>query len=729
MRHRIGSLLFAAAIAGLAPAPAVLAQDAGQEQDAGQAQAFSNRIEGLEVAEQGGTLYVRLTLREALASPPPSFSVANPARIAFDFAGTANGLGRNAQAIDQGDLRSANIVQVGDRTRLVLNLTRVGPYEARVQGRDLIIALSPAVSRAAQSTVATEAAANFAEPRTAAAVAGGLAVRDIHFRRGTGGEGRVVVDLSSPDTGIDIRQQGGSLVVDFLQAALPEHLRRRSDVTDFATPVTAMVAQQVGDRVRLTVVPNGLWEHNAYQSDNRFVLEVKRVVEDPTKLGGGRSDYKGEKLSLNFQNVDVRSVLQVIADFTDFNIITSDSVQGNLTLRLKDVPWDQALDIILQAKGLDMRKNGNVIWIAPGDELATREKLQLEARAQINDLEPLQTESFQINYHKAKEIFDFLKSKDQTMLSKRGTVVVDERSNKVFVTDVATRLQALRRLVQEIDVAPRQVLIEARIVEANKTFARDLGVRLGFGSRKPWRINDDGARIGFGSSEFVNLTQNPTTGETEIGDGLINSMVQNVGESVQSGAGYLPQKPFGSLSMTLFNSGLTRFLNLELQALESDGRGRVVSSPRVLTANQVEASIEQGTEIPYQEATSSGATSVSFKKAVLSLKVKPQITPDGRLQLSIEVNKDRPLYEQALLNVPPIETKNVKSEVLIENGGTVVIGGIYEEEESTGEDKVPLLGDVPVLGHLFKSQSKVSNRKELLVFITPRIVSDALTLR
>ena len=706
MRHRIGVLLTAAAFAGLAPAPAVLAQDASQTQS------FDNRIEALEVAEQGGAIYVRLTLREPLASPPPSFSVANPARIAFDFPGTANALGRNVQTIDQGDLRSANIVQAGDRTRLVLNLTRMSPYEARVQGRDLIIALSPAAARAVQGTVVSEAAANFAAPRSNAAAAGGLAVRDINFRRGTGGEGRVVVDLSNPEAGIDIRQQGGNLVVDFLQAALPDHLRRRSDVTDFATPVTSMTAQQVGDRVRLTVTPNGLWEHNAYQSDNRFVLEVRRVAEDPTKLGGGRSDYKGDKLSLNFQNVDVRSVLQVIADFTDFNIITSDSVQGNLTLRLKDVPWDQALDIILQAKGLDMRKNGNVIWIAPGDELAAREKLQLEAKAQIVDLEPLQTESFQINYHKAKEIFDFLKSKDQTMLSKRGSVVVDERSNKVFVTDVATRLQALRRLVQEIDVAPRQVLIEARIVEANKTFARDLGVRLGFGSKGVASL--DGARLGFGSSSL-----------TGGGSNNPNTVTPTV---AQSGTGFMPVG-YGSLGLSLFNSRATRFLNLELQALETDGRGRVVSSPRVLTANQVEASIEQGTEIPYQEASSSGATSVSFKKAVLSLKVKPQITPDGRLQLSIEVNKDRPLYEQTLLGVPPIETKNVKSEVLIENGGTVVIGGIYEEEESTGEDKVPVLGDVPVLGHLFKSQSKVSNRKELLVFITPRIVSDALTLR
>lgn len=718
MRHRIRVLLLAAVFAGVAPAPVALAQDAGQTQ------VFANQIEGLEVAEQGGTVYVRLTLREPLAVPPPSFSVANPARIAFDFAGTGNALGRNLQSIEQGDLRSANIVQAGDRTRLVLNLVKMSPYEARVQGRDLIIAISPTSAQLTQNTVVTESQGNFADSRAVAA--SGLAVRDINFRRGTEGDGRIVVDLSSPDTGIDIRQQGGNLVVDFLKTTLPEHLRRRSDVTDFATPVTSMTAQQVGDRVRLTVASSGLWEHNAYQSDNRFVLEVKRVVEDPNKLvQGSRGQFQGEKLSLNFQNVDVRSVLQVIADFTDFNIITSDSVQGNLTLRLKDVPWDQALDIILQAKGLDMRKNGNVIWIAPGDELAAREKLQLEAKAQITDLEQLQTESFQINYHKAKEIFDFLKSKDQTMLSKRGSVVVDERSNKVFVTDVGSRLQALRRLVQEIDVAPRQVLIEARIVEANKTFARDLGVRLGFGDRRN-RSLGGGGKIGFGTSEFASGNADGTINTGA--NAPINTILRRVGESATSGDGFLPTG-FGALNLTLFNNSLTRFLNLELQALESDGRGRVVSSPRVLTANQVEASIEQGTEIPYQEASSSGATSVSFKKAVLSLKVKPQITPDGRLQLSIEVNKDRPLYENAILNVPPIETKNVKSEVLIENGGTVVIGGIYEEEESTGEDKVPLLGDVPVLGHLFKSQSTVSNRKELLVFITPRIVSDALTLR
>lgn len=738
MKHRIGMLLLAAACAGIAPAPAVLAQDAAQ------VQAFANQIEGFEVAEQGGTLYVRLTMKEPLSAPPPSFSVANPARIAFDFPATGNALGRTTQTIEQGDLRSANIVQAGDRTRVVLNMVKMNPHDVRIDGRSVVIAIRPTSVQEMQGSVVAQAQGNFAESRSTAAV--GQGVRDVNFRRGKDGEGRVVVDLGSPDTGIDIRQQGGNIVVDFLGASLPEHLRRRSDVTDFGTPVTSMSAQQMGDKVRLTVTPNGLWEHNAYQSDNRFVLEVKRVVEDPSKLvQGTREQYQGEKLSLNFQNIDVRSVLQVIADFTNFNIITSDSVQGSLTLRLKDVPWDQALDIILQAKGLDMRKNGNVIWIAPGDELAAREKLQLEAKQQINDLEPLATEGFQINYHKAKEIFDFLKSKDQTILSKRGSVVVDERSNKLFVTDVGSRLQSLRRLIQEIDFAPRQVLIEARIVEASKTFSRDLGVRMGFGSLGTAKLGR-GGQLGFGKSEFGTRSRewvdavppDPATGnpgspgrwsETfEPGTDTVNSIGQivNAGGDAVSGPGGV-SSAFGNLNLTLFNNKLTRFLNLELHAQESDGRLRLVSSPRVLTANQVEALIEQGTEIPYQEASSSGATSVSFKKAVLALKVTPQITPDGRMRLTIEVNKDS--RGQVTNGIPSIDTKKVKSEVLIENGGTVVIGGIYEEVDSNDVQQVPLLGDIPVVGHLFKTRQRVADSRELLVFITPRIIADALTLR
>uniref|UniRef100_A0ABX1N516 Type IV pilus biogenesis and competence protein PilQ n=2 Tax=Aromatoleum buckelii TaxID=200254 RepID=A0ABX1N516_9RHOO len=709
--------LFYAVLALLVAVPMALAQAPAAVAE------MSNRIEGMEVSQQGGSVYVRLTLKEAPASLPPSFSVATPPRIAFDFPGTVNGLGRTQQDIGQGDLRSANIVQAGDRTRLVLNLTRATPYEARVEGRDVIITLSPITPDAVASTPVSQALANFAAPKAHDAAAETRSIRDITFRRGKDGEARIVVQLSSPDTGIDIRRQGENLVVEFLGASLPEHLRRRSDVTDFATPVTSMTAQPQGDNVRLLVAPTGLWEHNAYQSDNQFVLEVRRVVEDPNKLvQGGRGQYSGEKLSLNFQNIDVRSVLQVIADFTNFNIITSDSVQGNLTLRLKDVPWDQALDIILQAKGLDMRKTGNVIWIAPSEELAMREKLQLEAQAQIGDLEPVQTESFQINYHKAKEIFEFLKSKDQTMLSKRGSVVMDERSNKIFVTDVVSRLDAIRRLVAEIDLLPRQVMIEARIVEANKDFSRDLGVRLGVGGV-------GGRTVGFDANG------RPIRRAT-VGGGL-EGTAANAGQVVAGTVTNVPgglnvnlPAPAGSgvLSAVLWNNAATRFLNLELSALESDGRGRVISSPRVLTANQVEASIEQGTEIPYQESTSSGATSVSFKKAVLSLKVKPQITPDGRVQLFVQVHKDRPVFDPRF-TVPSVNTKNIQSEVLVENGGTVVIGGIYEEEEADSVARIPLLGEVPVVGALFRNTTKISNRSELLIFITPRIVADSLTLR
>ncbi len=703
MKIRIATLLLAALFAGSGLGPVTVRAQSATEQ----AQASAgNRIENLEVAQQGGSVYVKLTLQQPLSAVPASFSVANPARIAFDFPGTANALGRSTQPINAGDLVSANIVQAGDRTRLVLNLARMAPYETRLDGNALIITLSPIPQETIVQATAEQSIANFAASSSAAAEAS-KSIRDVNFRRGKEGEGRVMVELSSPDTPIDIRKQGPNLIVEFIKTALPEHLRRRSDVLDFGTPVSAITAQQQGDNVRLVVTPTGLWEHNAYQSDNMFVLEVRRVTEDPNKLvqGAPRGQYGGERLSLNFQNIDVRAVLQVIADFTDFNIITSDSVTGNLTLRLKDVPWDQALDIILQAKGLDMRKNGNVIWIAPSEELATREKLQLEALAQIGDLEPLQTESFQINYHRAKEIHDFLKSRDQTLLSKRGSVVVDDRSNKIFVTDVASRLADVRRVIGEIDVAPRQVLIEARIVEATKDFAREVGVRMNFTDNAAMRLGDS-ARLGMG--------QIPGVGQPLTGTGA------------QSGVA--PSATFSTLNLALFNASATRFLNLELSALESDGRGRVISSPRVLTANQVEAVIEQGEEIPYQEATSSGATNVSFKKAVLSLKVKPMITPDGRIQLQVAVNKDRAVFD-ARFPVPAIDTKNVRTEALVENGGTVVLGGIYEESNDDSVSRVPVLGEIPVVGALFRNTKRSSKRSELLVFITPRIVSEALTLR
>ena len=717
---RFGALAVVAVLGCMAPAAPVLAQVTEAAVPAG------NRIEKMVAAEQGGSIVLKLTMAQPLAAAPGSFSVANPARIAFDFPDTANGLGRNSQVLNTGDLRSVNIVQVGDRTRLVLNLSRVYPYETRIEERDVFITLASGPFKEATGMVPQ--ATQFAP-----AVAGQNekhAIRDVNFRRGKDGEGRLVVDLSDPNAGIDIRQQGTSLIVDFLKTDVPEQLRRKLDVVDFGTPVSSVVTQAQGGNVRMTVTPRGLWEHNAYQSDNQFVLEVKPVKEDPNKLtqGAGKARFGGEKLSLNFQNIDVRSVLQVIADFTNFNIITSDSVQGNLTLRLKDVPWDQALDIILQARGLDLRKNGNVIWIAPRDELAAREKLDLESKAQIGDLEPLRTESFQINYHKAKNVAEFLKSKDQSVLSKRGSVVPDERSNKIFVNDVASRLEELRRLIAEIDVEVRQVLIEAQIVEATDTFTRNLGVRLGFGGKTGGLLGKtDG-----GVSVYRNTFGSGTLSSTGYQAGQI-STVPNFNESlaVNLPASTINGKQAGAFSLALWNSAATRFIDMEVSALEADGRGKVVSRPRVMTADKVEALIEQGTEVPFQtQGGGTTAPTVSFKKANLALKVKPQITPDGKVMMSIEVNKDQPRYDRPVANGNvPIDTKHVKTEVVVENGGTIVIGGIYTQDVSNNTVKIPFLGDLPVLGYLFRSNERTDNKTELLIFITPRIINDQLGLR
>ncbi|HEY7241051.1 MAG TPA: type IV pilus secretin PilQ [Burkholderiales bacterium] len=682
------------------------------------AQAQANAIEGFEVTQQSGKTIVRITTKEPLRSVPPNFAVANPARIAFDFPNTANALGRSNQDISQGELRSMNVVQVAERTRLVLNLRRPVPHETALDGRTVVVTLSEAPL--AQTTPGGQAA-RFAEGRPDAK----HQIRDVDFRRGKGGEGRVVVDLSDTTTGIDIRTQGQNIVVDFLKTSLPENLRRRLDVVDFATPVNSINAFQQGENVRMIVEPRGQWEHNAYQSDTQFVLEVKPVTADPSRATQ-KGRYTGEKLSLNFQNVEVRAVLNVIADFTDLNIITSDTVTGNITLRLKDVPWDQALEIILQTRGLDSRRAGNVIWIAPRDELATREKLALEAAQQINDLEQTRTESFQMSYQKAADVQKLLSDPAQRILSKRGSAVVDARTNTLFVQDVPSRLDEVRRLIAQIDIAVRQVMIEARIVEANDSFAKNLGVRLGLlenglANRRPFGAEGNGLNVGANiGAELVN------TGQAA---GLVQgtAVINGPGLNANLPAAGLNSFNAGQFSFILFNSSLSRLLNVEISAIEADGKGKIVSSPRVLTANQAEALIEQGTEIPYQQATSSGATSVSFRKANLSLKVKPQITPDGNVIMTLDVNKDAPGTTTPA--GVQINTKHVKTEVLVENGGTVVIGGIYEQNDRTDITKIPLLGDLPVLGYFFRNNTTSSDKTELLVFITPKIVNERLTIR
>jgi type IV pilus assembly protein PilQ len=470
------------------------------------------------------------------------------------------------------------------------------------------------------------------------------------------------------------------------------------------------------------IEPRGTWEHTAYQADTRFIVEVKPQAEDTGQIarGGG---YTGEKLSLNFQNVEVRAVLQVIADFTGLNIITSDTVGGNLTLRLKDVPWDQALDIILRAKGLDMRKTGNVVWIAPRDELATREKLALEAQQQIVDLEPTRTEAFQLNYQKGADLQKLLADPQQRVLSKRGSAVVDPRTNTIFVQDTPTRLEEVRRLIRKVDVPVRQVMIESRIVEASDNFGRNLGVRLGLHD-----LAGAGNKVGSQNNVAVRAIPGGQITDTGFHTGQVSTTPPftdslSVNLPVPGLAGASP----GAFSLTLFREGSAKFLNLELTALQADGKGKIISSPRVITADQVEATIEQGTEIPYQQATSSGATSVAFKKATLSLKVKPQVTPDDNVIMNLNVHKDS--VGQNTLAGPSIDTKQIVTEVLVENGGTVVIGGIYQQTENNQTNKVPVLGDLPLVGWMFKQNLRTDNRNELLIFITPRILKDGLTLR
>ena len=687
------------------------------------AQTPLNSVEAFNVSQQSGKVIVKLTLKEALKSQPGSFTVANPARIAFDLPNTVNGLGRNSQNIGEGELLSMNMVQAGERTRMVLNLRRSVGYDTQIDGKNLLIILAaaPAASGSGGAAVTHFVEARQFDMHT---------VRDVDFRRGKAGEGRIVVDLSDSSTGIDIRVQGQNLVIDFFKTSLPDKLRRRLDVTDFGTPVQSINTFNQGENVRMVIAPKGLWEHSAYQTDTQFVVEVKQVVPDPNKLAqGSKAGFSGEKLSLNFQNVEVRSVLNVIADFTDLNIITSDAVGGSLTLRLKDVPWDQALQIILDTRGLDMRKNGNVVWIAPRDELATKEKLMLESQQQIGELEAVRTESFVLNYQKAADVQTLLTSPNQKVLSKRGSAVVDARTNTVFVQDVPTRLEEVRKLIAQIDVPVRQVMIEARIVEASDTFSKNLGAKLGYNEKVPggdW-LGGQALRTSIGPNltNTAQQTSNATNTAT-LGTGTAD-ITGATGQNVNMPANGLGGFNAGVISTILFNRNFTRFITLELSALEADGKGKIISSPRVLTGDKVEALIEQGTELPYQAATSSGATSVSFRKANLSLKVKPQITPDGNIIMTLDINKDS--VGQVTAAGFAIDTKHVKTEVLVENGGTVVIGGIFSQDERTTITKVPLFGDIPVLGNLFKNTGKTDNKTELLVFITPRIVDDRLTVR
>ncbi len=654
---------------------------------------------------QSGEIVVKLTLDQTLPAAPVGVSLNNPSRIYFDLNQVGSGLGKNYQESLEGDLRSINVVQVGDRTRVVLNLVKPMQHDIQMRDNVLLVKLvaSPAKETRASPIRIVEASSQ-KQINT---------LRDVDFRRGTLGEGRVMVDMTKTNANVDVKQQGDVILVDFANTSLPDNLVRRLDVLDFATPIQTVETTRAGDNVRMVVKPHGRWEHSARQSGSQFILEVRALSNDEEEIEKRKratGGYTGERLSLNFQDVEVRAILQVIADFTNINIIASDSVGGNLTLRLKDVPWDQALDIVLQVHGLDKRRAGNVIFVAPRKEMADRELLDLEAQLQIAEMEPLRSEIFHLNHRRVNSV------SFEGMLSKRGTITLDEISNTVTITDIPTRLTEIRKRIERLDVYERQVMIEARIVEAVDTFSRSLGAR--FGVQNATNLGSQGLGIS------GNLA-----GSSTLAGGGPNAGPNNLNVNLPAAAatGLLGGPAALGLSLMKINNG--RLINLELSALETDNKGKVIASPRVVTAHGIEAIIEQGDRIPYQQATSSGATSIRFMDATLKLKVKPLITYNGQIDMELSVNQDRIGAPLNQFLPPPINTKQVTTKILVENGGTVVIGGIFGREENVVVNKVPLLGDIPVIGHLFRNTVRVDNKRELLIFVTPRILSETMNIQ
>jgi type IV pilus assembly protein PilQ len=688
----------------------------------------ANRLENIQVNSVSGNK-VELTLRLSDPAPTPlTFTVDNPARIALDLPDTAVAMASRRVDVKQGVLDTINVAEANGRTRVVLNVDTLVPYETRVQGNTIVVTVGAAgAGRVATAAAPTGAAAVAAATAARApAVAGSRSVNNIDFRRGNDGSGRIIVELTDSKVPADLRQEGGRIVVNFANTSLPENLLQRLDVTDFATPVSSVDALRVGNGARLVIAASGDYEQLAYQSDNVYTIEIKPVVKLPPELQD-QKEYTGERLTLNFQDIETRAVLQLLADTSGQNMVITDTVSGNVTLRLQNVPWDQALDIVMRTKGLDMRREGNVVFIAPAAEIAAREKELLSARKQVQELSPLRTEYLQINYAKASDLAALIKSGEaNSLLSNRGSVAIDERTNTLLLQDTSDRLADIRRLVSTLDIPVRQVLIEARIVIVNDDYNRELGVR--FGSTVAFdHGGSDGAGV-IGSNGFVTeddgavISRDPAVAQTPSGF-VLPSPADRYMVNLPIG------NPAGRLAMTLLDSDY--IVDLELSAAQAEGRGEILSSPRLITSNQREATIEQGVEIPYQESSASGATTTQFKKAVLSLKVTPQITPDNRVILDLTVSKDSvgQLVASATGGfVPSIDTREIVTQVLVNDGQTVVLGGILETERRESEQKVPWLGDIPIMGHLFKSTSKTDNKDELLIFVTPRILREGTNL-
>jgi len=680
----------------------------------------ANRLESVLANTLPGNK-VEVTLRLSDTAPQPlAFTVDNPARIALDLPDTSVAMTSRRVDVKQGVLDTVNVAEANGRTRVVLNVDSLVAYETRLQGNTIVVTLGGGARPGA-----TQTASAISTARPIAPVSGSRNINNVDFRRGSDGSGRVIVELTDARVPADLRQEGGRIVVNFAKTTVPDSLLQRLDVVDFATPVNSVDVLRVGDGARLVVAADGDFEQLAYQSDNIYTIEFKPVVKLPPELQD-KKEYTGERLTLNFQDIETRAVLQLLADTSGQNMVISDSVGGNVTLRLQNVPWDQALDIVMRTKGLDMRQDGNVMFIAPAAEIAAREKEILSARKEVQELAPLRTEYLQVNYAKAADLASLIKSgANNSLLSERGSAAIDERTNTLLLQDTAERLADIRRLVSTLDIPVRQVMIEARIVIVNDDFSRELGVR--FGATAAFAQGGrDGSGI-IGSNNYVTEEDDialtpfpggPRVGGYALGDPDSRYMVN------------LPvANPAGRLALTLLDSDY--IVDLEISAAQAEGRGEIVSSPRLITANQREATIEQGVEIPYQESSSSGATTTSFKKAVLSLKVTPQITPDNRVILDLTVSKDSVGQEVPSATggfVPSIDTREIITQVLVNDGQTVVLGGILETERRESEQKVPLLGDVPVLGRLFKSTTKTDNKDELLIFVTPRILREGASL-
>lgn len=635
---------------------------------------------------------------------PHSFATDDPARIVIDFAGVQNKLAERTKQVNVGMTRSISAVEAGDRTRMVINLIQKVPYNISLNGNEMLITID-----SGRQTMATTSAAGAK-----------TSVTDVDFRRGESGEARVIIKLNNEDAAMDVRQERGNIVVDLANVNLPDKLHRRLDVIDFATPVKFIDAESSANATKLTLTTEGKFEHLAYQSEKTLVVEVKPLPDEPQAGRSEQFGYTGEKLSLNFQNIEVRAVLQLLADFTGMNLVTSDTVKGNLTLRLKNVPWDQALDIILKSKGLAMRQSGNVMMVAPAAEIAAREKQELDAKRQQVELEPLYTEIVEMKFAKASELETLLTSTgsgqggggrsasgDRGFLSKRGTITIDERTNSLLIRDTAEYLEEIRQVIEHLDKPIRQVLIESRIVIANNDFNKELGVRFGATTENDSKL---GKAATSGSLEATD-SQFDNTGERPALEDRLNVDLPVANAS-------------GTIGLALAKLPLGMILDLELSAMQAEGQGEIISSPRVITSSQQQATIEQGTEIPYQEASSSGATSVSFKEAVLKLDVVPQITPDDRIVMDLQVSQDQ--VGSIFNGVPSIDTRSVQTQVLVDNGETVVLGGIYEQSKTDNVERVPFFGDLPYVGFLFKNTFKSDQKRELLVFVTPKIVKEGL---